>query len=449
MKTQYFKKSIRRVNLAVALVAIMSVFAGCKKHEAPKQIMPPAPVVLAKAEQKDTFRFIASPATTSAYKSATIVPQVSGQIVSIHFKQGDYVKEGDILAVVDKRPYEANVLAAEAQLMQAQASLKINELAVERNKKLAEQNYVDKQTFDTLLARVDADKGAVKAAQAALELAKINLDWCTVKAPIGGKVGLYNINVGNVVGAGVSPITTIEQLDRLYVDFVVPTHRLFQVKDLMKARGGKLDIEVSFLESGFADKVKKATVSILENQSRYETSTTVLRGELDNTDGLFAAPQSVRVHLFTEEVKGGIFVPDAAIQNDVVGTFIYVADKLEDMLFTTRKVYIRKIQQFPNGAQLVEGAKDATGKQHTINGGDMVVVIGQLRVADGAFAYAAIPQGAPIGANGMPITNPEEVGKFMQAAIQLKVKHEMQAAAAMQPAVKDSAKAESKPADKQ
>lgn len=127
----------------------------------------------------------------------------------------------------------------------------------------------------------------VETCKAALETARINLDWCRIKSPISGKVGLYNINSGNVVAAGTSVITTIEQLDRLYVDFVIPSQRLYDVKRFMETNGGKAAVDVSYIEDNLGHMKSVAEVDIILNKIRYESGTAVLRGRLDNKDGLF------------------------------------------------------------------------------------------------------------------------------------------------------------------
>ena len=137
-----------------AIFAAALCLAACGKKETPKVSMPPTPATLVEAVGKTVPSYISTLGTTASLQSVNIVPQVSGQIVSINFKQGDMVKAGQILAVVDKRPYEAAVKQAEGNLLQARAQLKIDELQVERNRKLAKDNYVDKQTFDSLLAKV-------------------------------------------------------------------------------------------------------------------------------------------------------------------------------------------------------------------------------------------------------------------------------------------------------
>ena len=423
---------MKKAETLFAVLIAAACVAGCaKKAEAPRQI-PPAPVVLGEAEQRDVFKFIDTLGTTSSFQSVKIVPQVTGQIVKINFKQGDYVKEGDILVEIDKRQYHAGVLAAEAAVAKAKSQLKIDELDASRNKKLAEQNFVSKQTYDSLVAAVESDKAALKSAEAELETAKINLDWCDVRAPISGKAGFFNIDLGNVVNANSqnSMITTIEQTDKLYVDFFVPSARQFEVQSLMKERGGSLDLDVACVDGKVSNgKTVKAKVVAVENRARYSSSTLVLRGFLDNKDFVFWPDQSVKVSLELDEVKGAVLVDNAAVQVDNVGHFVYVAEHVEGGVYRVKKVQVKLGQLYPGGKYLVEGLKK----------GDKVIVYGQLRVADGAFAYSATEQGVPFGADGKPIADPQKIQEFVKGATEIKARLEASAKAAAKPQA-DSAK---------
>lgn len=406
MQEKVFSMEMKNASVYALAAALALGFAGCKKEEKKEVPMPPVPVVLSPAVQKDVHRFISSVGTMAALQSVDIVPRVTGQIVSVNFKQGEPVREGDVIAKIDPRQYEANVLAAEAQLKKAETQLSIDELEVERNRKLAESNYVDKQTFDSYVARVEADKAVVMAAKADLQLARLNLEWCTIKAPVSGKAGLFNLDVGNLVTAN-SPsslITTIEHVDSLYVNLIIPAHLRHDVEKVMKQRGGALEADVSYMEKGFEKYSRKAPVGIVENSNRYQASTVVLRGVMENGDGLFWPRQSVKVRLNTEEVKGGVLVPNSSIQIDKTGNYAYVADKVEGtMIYRIRKAPVELVQQYPDGSYLVKGLK----------GGDNVVCYGQLLIAQGALVYSAIPQGAPIGSDGKPIADPQKVAEFM------------------------------------
>ena len=407
--------------LSIALAfAVLTALSGCAKKAQQVRQIPPAAVVLGDVVQKDVFSFIDTLGTANSFKSVKVVPQVTGQIVKINFKQGDYVKEGDILAEIDKSRYRANVLAAEAQAEMAKSQLKIDTLDMQRNKKLAEQDFVSKQTYDALVSKVQSDEAALKSAEADLELAKINLNWCDVRAPISGKAGFFNIDLGNIVNANnaSSMITTIEETRRLYVDFFIPSSRHFEVQSAMKNSPEGLELDVSYVAGKVSQKRSaKAKVEAVENRSRYSSSTLVLRAVLDNKDLVFWPDQPVKVVLNLQKIENAVLVPNAAIQVDNVGHFVYVAKKAGDALYKISKVQVKVGQLYPDGSYLVEG----------LNKGDKVVMYGQLRVADGALAYAATAQGVPIAEDGKPIADPAKIREFLAKATERKAKMASQA----------------------
>ena len=395
---------MKLIQIAAISAAVSILTFGCQKKIEKKVSYPPTPATLAKAEGKNVRRYIDTLGTISSLHSVNVVPQVSGQIVKINFKQGQHVNAGDVLAEIDSRPYEAAVLQAQGSLRQAEAQLKIDSLDVERNKKLAKDNYIDKQTFDTLVAKVEVDKGVVETCKAALMTAQINLDWCKIKSPISGKVGLYNINSGNVVAAGSSIITTIEQVDNLYVDFVVPSQSLYDVKRFMESNGGKTHVDVSYIENNLGNRKTVAEVDIILNKIRYESGTAILRGKLDNKDGLFWPNQPVKVRVNLDEQKGAVLIPNICIQIGPQSHFVYVATPYKDGVYIIKQTDVEEGQMFDNDMRAVTGVKV----------GEFVVKnTSNLRLQAGPFVYAATPQGLIIGADSKPIIDPAKMREFM------------------------------------
>lgn len=395
---------MKLIQIAAISAAVSILTFGCQKKIEKKVSYPPTPATLAKAEGKNVRKYIDTLGTISSLHSVNVVPQVSGQIVKINFKQGQHVNAGDVLAEIDSRPYEAAVLQAQGSLRQAEAQLKIDSLDVERNKKLAKDNYIDKQTFDTLVAKVEVDKGIVETCKAALMTAQINLDWCKIKSPISGKVGLYNINSGNVVAAGSSIITTIEQVDNLYVDFVVPSQSLYDVKRFMESNGGKTHVDVSYIENNLGNRKTVAEVDIILNKIRYESGTAILRGKLDNKDGLFWPNQPVKVRVNLEEQKDAVLIPNICIQIGPKSHFVYVATPYKDGVYIIKQTDVEEGQLFDNDMRAVTGVK----------AGEFVVKnTSNLRLQAGPFVYAATPQGLIIGADSKPIIDPAKMREFM------------------------------------
>lgn len=416
---------MKLIQIAAISAAVSILTFGCQKKIEKKVSYPPTPATLAKAEGKNVRRYIDTLGTISSLHSVNVVPQVSGQIVKINFKQGQHVNAGDVLAEIDSRPYEAAVLQAQGSLRQAEAQLKIDSLDVERNKKLAKDNYIDKQTFDTLVAKVEVDKGIVETCKAALMTAQINLDWCKIKSPISGKVGLYNINSGNVVAAGSSIITTIEQVDNLYVDFVVPSQSLYDVKRFMESNGGKTHVDVSYIENNLGNRKTVAEVDIILNKIRYESGTAILRGKLDNKDGLFWPNQPVKVRVNLEEQKDAVLIPNICIQIGPKSHFVYVATPYKDGVYIIKQTDVEEGQLFDNDMRAVTGVK----------AGEFVVKnTSNLRLQAGPFVYAATPQGLIIGADSKPIIDPAKMREFMvnatKVADELRAKFMKQAAEA-------------------
>ena len=416
---------MKLIQIAAISAAVSILTFGCQKKIEKKVSYPPTPATLAKAEGKSVRKYIDTLGTISSLHSVNVVPQVSGQIVKINFKQGQHVNAGDVLAEIDSRPYEAAVLQAQGSLRQAEAQLKIDSLDVERNKKLAKDNYIDKQTFDTLVAKVEIDKGIVETCKAALMTAQINLDWCKIKSPISGKVGLYNINSGNVVAAGSSIITTIEQVDNLYVDFVVPSQSLYDVKRFMESNGGKTHVDVSYIENNLGNRKTVAEVDIILNKIRYESGTAILRGKLDNKDGLFWPNQPVKVRVNLEEQKDAVLIPNICIQIGPKSHFVYVATPYKDGVYIIKQTDVEEGQLFDNDMRAVTGVK----------AGEFVVKnTSNLRLQAGPFVYAATPQGLIIGADSKPIIDPAKMREFMvnatKVADELRAKFMKQAAEA-------------------
>lgn len=416
---------MKLIQIAAISAAVSILTFGCQKKIEKKVSYPPTPATLAKAEGKNVRKYIDTLGTISSLHSVNVVPQVSGQIVKINFKQGQHVNAGDVLAEIDSRPYEAAVLQAQGSLRQAEAQLKIDSLDVERNKKLAKENYIDKQTFDTLVAKVEVDKGIVETCKAALMTAQINLDWCKIKSPISGKVGLYNINSGNVVAAGSSIITTIEQVDNLYVDFVVPSQSLYDVKRFMESNGGKTHVDVSYIENNLGNRKTVAEVDIILNKIRYESGTAILRGKLDNKDGLFWPNQPVKVRVNLEEQKDAVLIPNICIQIGPKSHFVYVATPYKDGVYIIKQTDVEEGQLFDNDMRAVTGVK----------AGEFVVKnTSNLRLQAGPFVYAATPQGLIIGADSKPIIDPAKMREFMvnatKVADELRAKFMKQAAEA-------------------
>jgi len=426
---------------SLILLSFVILLGACAPKTEVKTPTPPAPAELSPVIVRDVRNYISTLGTTKAFQSVDIVPQVSGQIVKINFNQGDMVKAGDVLAIIDKAPFQSKLDAAKADLAKATAQEKIDMLELERNKKLVADGYIDKQSFDALVARVEVDQANIASAKAAVELAQINLDWCTIKAPIDGKVGLYKINLGNIVNANMSSITTIEQLDKLYIDFVIPSQRLNEIQEFMNANGGKVEVKVSFIEDNARDKNRIASASIVLNKMRYQTGSAILRGELDNKDFLFWPDQAVKVEVFLEYQKDATLVPEMSVQTGPKGPYVYIATHIEGGVFKLEQVQVELLQHHDNGVlrhvKGIDGAKFVATR------------VSQLRLQGGPFVYRAISVGAPFDANGNLITDPTAIREFIMSTIPINERLVQEYRAAMMKAMQGAAPQGAQPAKAQ
>ena len=204
----------------IVLVLLVRSFVGAgKTTPAP----PPRPVAVAKVITRDVPLYQDEIGTCAASESVQVQAQVSGQIVARHFKDGDDVKKGDLLFTIDTRPYQAALEQAQGQLAQAKAQFTIDEVTLQRQRELRAKNVISQQELDMAQWTANADEAKVKSAEGAVAAAQVNLDYCTIRSPIDGRIGLRQVDVGNTVSSGSNGavLVTIDNLDPIYTDFTV------------------------------------------------------------------------------------------------------------------------------------------------------------------------------------------------------------------------------------
>ena len=311
----------RRDVLTVLLGVAAACLAGCGQPPAAPAI-PPHAVSAVTATSRDVPRYVDALGQATAYESVNIVSQVEGQIVEMPFQQGAIVKAGDELAKIYQPPFQAMVNEMDGELSSDEASLKLAQSQVDRSKPLLSGNLVSEQTYDGYVSQVDQLKGKVKVDQAQLDLAQINLNYTNITAPVDGMVGTYNINVGNVVKVNDLPITTIQRMDPIYVDFVVSVTNFPTLRQYFDQNGGGLPVHVASQSN--PEQARDGNLTILGNAIAGETGTVSLRAELPNADRLFWPNEPVRVRIFLETLKDAVLVPLQAVQLSQQGPFVFV-----------------------------------------------------------------------------------------------------------------------------
>jgi multidrug efflux system membrane fusion protein len=377
-KTRYGMLGVFALLLGFAL-------SGCNRT--PVQAAPamPAPLVtLAKATAQDVPQYLDEIGRNGAFESVTVTPQVGGRITERHFQDGENLKKGQILFVIDPRPYKAQLDSAQATLAQAKAALELAKIQFARDEEVIGTRAISKQDYDTKKNTVDVDQAQVDAAEAALETAKLNLEYCYIHSPIDGRAGARLVDVGNVVQANSTALLLIQHLDPIYANFTITERDLPEVQKEM-ARG-TLRAMVR-LPSDAEGGARVGKVEFLDNAVQSGTGTVNLRATLPNSDHHFWPGQFVDVKLVLGTQKGAVLIPSQAAQISQKSSFVYVIkpDETADL----RPVSLGQRQ----GDKVVVTSG--------LSANERVVVAGQLTVRPGgkvrvdAAGAAASPQSQP------------------------------------------------------
>jgi len=309
-------------------------------------------VTTAKVITQDVPLYLDEIGNTAAYETVQVQAQVSGQIISREFKDGADVKKGDLLFLIDPKPYEA-------ALASAQADLSLNQATLKRQEELKAKNVTASQEWDTAQANARRSAAAVAAAQ-------VNLDRCYIKSPIDGRAGLRNVDVGNVVGPGGStPLLTIMGMDPIYTDFTVAEPDLPLVRRYLDNPNLKVVTDAD----GDNNEPRSGTLYFIDNAVQAGAGTVKLRGVTPNPDRALWPSQFVKVRLILDILKEAKLVPSTAVQIGQNGPYLFVVKS--DSTLELRQV---KPGQ-PQGDLVVitEG----------VQAGEMVVTSGQLQLSPG------------------------------------------------------------------
>lgn len=261
--------------------------------------------------------------TTSSVRKVDIRARVKGFLTEQHFKEGDDVKEGDLMFVIDESPFKASVDEITAQLEQDKAKLDFANEQVERYKKLVDKEYVSKESYDSYVTQAKAAKAIVDADTANLEKANLDLGYCRMYSPLNGRVGRIIVHTGNLVGANDETVlATVVQLDPMYVYFYPSEQQYRQIVEFQKKN--KLVVEL-----GFSDGTKypnKGEVDFIDNSANQQTNTIAMRGVFPNPDKVLLPDVYVNVNLLLDQQADTLVVPQKAIMQGQEGPHVYVVD---------------------------------------------------------------------------------------------------------------------------
>jgi membrane fusion protein, multidrug efflux system len=384
VRSQYFELS------AAALILLSTV--ACSRSNVQAAPAMPAPLVtVVKAAAKDVPQYLDEIGRNTAFESVTITPQVGGRIVERQFQDGENLRKGQLLFVIDPRPYKAQVDAAQATLAQNKAALDLAKIQFARDQEVIGERAISKQDYDTKKNAVDVDQAQVEAAEAALETAKLNLEYCYIHSPIDGRAGARLVDVGNVVQANSTSLLSIQRLDPIYATFTITEGDLPAVQKKMSS--GLLKAAVR-LPSDTESTARIGRVEFLDNAVQNGTGTVNLRATMSNPDHHFWPGQFVDVKLILSTNKNAVLIPNQATQISQKGPFVYVV-KGDD---TAELRPIKLGQRQGDDVVVTEGI--APNERVVLAGQMLVRPGGKVRVANIGSSATAPNTGANASAGG-------------------------------------------------
>jgi len=372
---------LRKRFFAFAALAALLASSACSRNKVQAApAMPPPLVTVAKATSQNVPRYLDEIGKNMAFESVTVTPQVGGRIVERHFQDGENLSKGQLLFVIDPRPYQAQRDSAQATLAQAKAALDLAKIQFARDESIIESRAISKQDYDTKKNTVDVDQAQVEAAQAALETAKLNLEYCYIHSPIDGRAGARLVDVGNVVQANSTSLLSIQRLNPIYANFTVTESDLPDVQKQMAH--GELKAAVR-LPSEPENAARIGRIEFLDNAVQNGTGTVNLRATLSNPDRHFWPGQFVDVKLLLATDKGAVLIPNQAAQISQRGPFVYVVKP--DSTAELRPVVLGQRQ----GDQVVVTQGVAPNESVVVTGQLLVRPGGKVRVDGGPSAAPA------------------------------------------------------------
>jgi membrane fusion protein, multidrug efflux system len=383
---------ILRPRVAAFLLLAAALVAGCGRGPARVESQDAVPVTVGVVVQKDVPVLINEIGSVEPYSTVAVKAQIGGELMEVAFQEGQDVHRGDLLFRIDPRPYDAALKAAEAQLAKDQVQLKTAQSDASRYADLVEKDYVTKEEYDRIRTNADALEAALAADHAAVENAKVQLEYCTIRSPIDGRTGKLMVNRGNLVKANAdTPMLVINQIDPIYVAFSVPQQRLPEIK----ARRARGNLEVKVTVPDAAVQPPPGVLTFLDNAVDTTTGTVLLKATLPNHDRLLWPGQFVTASLNVATKPNALLVPTQAIQTGQQGTYIYIVKP--DLTVESRP--------------LVAGGEyeHETIVEKGVEAGERVVTDGQIRLVPGAtvkIQETATAGGPPAGAAPAPAASP-------------------------------------------
>jgi len=388
--------SAKRLHLCskrLFVVALSLWLAGCNSQPPAARGLPAAEVTVSKPVQKEILNWAEFTGRVAAVKFVKITPRVSGYIVDIPFSEGDTVHKGDLLFQIDPRPYQHAYEQAVGQLEQAKANQQLQDITFTRQQRLRETGVIAKEDYDTALSNKHQAGAQVVSAQAAVDSAALNLEFTHVTSPISGRVSRQLVNIGNLVQADSTELTTVVSVDPIYAYFNVDElaelryQRLVKEGKLAGSQEGGVPVYLELQdEAGFPH---EGTINFADNAYDSSTGTLLVRGTFRNPDGFLVPGNFVRVRVPSSQKYNALLVADRSIGSDQDQKFVYVVD-------AGNKARLRHITVGP----LADGLRVVTSG---LQPNDVVVVNGIIKVRPDSLVKTQPGRMEQFSSNDLPM----------------------------------------------
>lgn len=369
--------------LVLGALLLLLVLAGCSGSDGPAQgsttsgaISRPkntaaVPVMVSKVERSTIPIELTAIGTGQAYQSVSVESQVAGIVKEVHYRQGQFVRKGDLLITLDKEPFLATLAQAEAALARDKAQAQLSQTELQRNKKLYREGIVSSEQYDQALATSKATEATVQADEAAIRTAKIQLSYCSIYAPINGVTGAQLVSPGATVKANDLPVlVVINQVSPIYVNFSVPQQYLEPIKRSM----ARSRLRVLATPPGDSS-AESGVLTFVNNTVDTSTGTIELMATFPNTDHRLWPGQFSNVTLDLGQQQNVLVIPSEAVQAGQQGDYVFVVNR--GMAVNVRQVKVGRTVN--NQTEVLQG----------LSAGETVVTDGQVRLVPGTKVYVA------------------------------------------------------------